>query len=235
MYLLPIAHFPTLQKRVFEFDRAPSSAKTRGPALLALLLAIAGIAKTAKGTQAEYAGALTGYTGFQVTDERCSPADGKVGASMTAGKALVEASVEALHLAKCVLLTLREGSVLTLADARSYMANPTLDCVRTMILLNHYHRFDPSTKAMLILSEALTLARAMDLNRDPSREGGAALNRIEVEERRRLWALLRAAEASQGAGRGLTVAPSEFDTEVRRFSLLAASEALLLILKDSAH
>lgn len=217
LYLLPVVHFPTLLSRVANFDRSPSAARQdRDPAFLALLLAMTGIARTAKGTQVEYATAMTGYTGFSAGAEvqGCSPADGKVGAAMRSGKELVDAAVESLRLSECVSWGCKLSYDPTLTSWWcSYMAHPTLDCIRVLVLLNHFHRFDSSTKPILILSEALTLARAMELNRDPTKTNPAE-GRIEVEERRRLWAMLKAAEATQGPGRGLAGMLGEADTEV---------------------
>lgn len=121
-YLMPIIHMPTLLMRAATFDRSPAAAASssrRDFPTLALLLAAGGLARTAQGTMAEYAGALAGYTGGAQLGARggeSSPAWGKVGDSNKAAMALLDGAAEALELSSSVPLPPRARTSATFAD-----------------------------------------------------------------------------------------------------------------------
>ncbi|GAA5929435.1 hypothetical protein JCM1841_004641 [Sporobolomyces salmonicolor] len=92
-----------------------------------------------------------------------------------------------------------------------FMEVPTLNVIRTLLVLHHCasHLMDP--RAGFLLSDAVQVAQTLGLNRDPALAD--AFDPIEVEERRRLWYILVALDWLDQSGRVSTVSSHQYDTQ----------------------
>ncbi|GAA6037126.1 hypothetical protein JCM8097_008749 [Rhodosporidiobolus ruineniae] len=109
-----------------------------------------------------------------------------------AAKRFLEASMEALRMG-------------------SYMETPDLDVVRTLLVLSRTagELLDP--RSGYYLSQAIQIAQALGLNRDPSSAG--IYNPIQLEERRKLWHILLGLDWLGEGGRLPTITTTQYDTQ----------------------
>ncbi|GAA5996592.1 hypothetical protein JCM5350_006754 [Sporobolomyces pararoseus] len=128
--------------------------------------------------------------GWQLTDSDLSRTAGaqKEGAM----KRLFEAASEALRMA-------------------GHLESPNLDVVRTLIVLYHCSNQQLDSRDGYILSQAIQVAQAIGLHRDPSQVGITDL--IEAEDRRRLWYILVALDALAQSERVSIISSDQYDTQ----------------------
>ncbi|GEM09640.1 C6 transcription factor [Rhodotorula toruloides] len=109
-----------------------------------------------------------------------------------AGKRFCEASLEALRMG-------------------SYLEQPTFDAVRALIVLHRHGEQNMDRRSTHFLSQAVQLGQMIGLNRDAAGVPGISI--IELEERRRVWHMLLAADWLDCSGRPSAIATSQFDVK----------------------
>ncbi|KAL8276401.1 hypothetical protein RQP46_011199 [Phenoliferia psychrophenolica] len=130
--------------------------------------------------------AVSGWsTYFKTTDPR-SPRSGAAVKEGTA-KTYLNAAMEALHVG-------------------GFMETPSMDSLRTLLVLHHYYTRQDSASAAYILNSALEVAQ----NRDPA--ASPFFGFIECEERRRLWTLVSTFDWIENHGRTYKCHPAQSDT-----------------------
>ncbi|KAI5480949.1 hypothetical protein MNV49_006759 [Pseudohyphozyma bogoriensis] len=125
-------------------------------------------------------------TYWRATDSR----SGVTGAS-AAHKAYFDSAMQCLHLG-------------------GYMTRPTLDSVRTLLVLYQYQTQQEIPGSAFLLSSAIMSAQMLGLNRDPGSYSG--LSFAEAEERRRIWTLLVSFDWINSIGRTYFCSPFQHDT-----------------------
>ncbi|GAA6062056.1 hypothetical protein JCM10212_005041 [Sporobolomyces blumeae] len=127
--------------------------------------------------------------GWQITEPSLAKTAGVEKES--AMKRFFEASNEALRMA-------------------GFMEAPNLDVVRTLIVLYQcaLQQLDP--RSSYLLSQAIHVAQALGLNRDPEVNGVKDV--IETQERRRIWWILVGADWLDQSGRVSCISINEYDT-----------------------
>ncbi|BGP06024.1 hypothetical protein JCM10049v2_001843 [Rhodotorula toruloides] len=105
-----------------------------------------------------------------------------------AGKRFCEAALEALRMG-------------------SYLEQPTFDAVRALLVIHRFSEQNMDARSTHFLSQAVQLGQ----NRDTA--GVPGISVIEVEERRRVWHMLLAADWLDCSGRPSAIATSQFDVK----------------------
>ncbi|GAA5968748.1 hypothetical protein JCM3765_000855 [Sporobolomyces pararoseus] len=128
--------------------------------------------------------------GWQLTDSELSRTAGaqKEGAM----KRLFEAASETLRMA-------------------GHLESPNLDVVRTLIVIHHCSSQQLDSRDGYILTQAIQVAQALGLHRDPSKVG--ITDCVEAEDRRRLWYILVALDALAQPGRVSIISSDQYDTQ----------------------
>ncbi|GAA5968205.1 hypothetical protein JCM11641_003769 [Rhodosporidiobolus odoratus] len=92
-----------------------------------------------------------------------------------------------------------------------FMDNPNLDVVRTLLVLHRVAEQQLDARASYYLSQAVQVAHTLGLNRDPGNLG--QFDRIEVEERRKIWHMLVGLDWIDTSARASTITTTQYDTE----------------------
>ncbi|KAH8918939.1 hypothetical protein BT69DRAFT_532344 [Atractiella rhizophila] len=101
------------------------------------------------------------------------------------------------------------GGAMEALGCAKYLQVPNLDAVRTLLILHaFFSRFESQTAGAL-LTIAQQIGQRLGLNRDPTKL--ARFNHIEIEDRRRLWALIVSTDWLHDSGRTYMCAPLQYD------------------------